>query len=1015
MASWFENLSLRSRIVLLTGAVMLAFAALVASVLAAEARRIHDTAHDKVRILANGSAADLQRVLDQFETMLERLSARPLVRAMDPQRCDPVVAEYLLQLPASLGYAIRDAGGNTICSFEPSPVPRAADAEAAAWEPVFAAGAFAASNLFVDERSGRKVTALSYPIRDEKSAQTGVLVMTVDVLTLSGELLDSAPKNALVTVVDRTSAILLRSKDAAQFIGSRPRDGEADPMASAREGHFTGVGRDGVPRLFALLTLPGVDWRVIASLPEADVLSEYNAALRRTIAVGLGLCLLALGLAWRLSAAIANPIARLKTTAAQIAASGDAIRADVTGPPEIRSVAQQINKMLDAQEISEARLRGIFESAVDAILTANEDQIIVQANPAAARMFRCAQDSLIGSPLGRFVPERHREGHRRYVQAFGANPITERRMGRQRELVGLRADGVEFPIEGAISHLSIAGHPLYTVILRDITERKQAEAELRAGASKLQAALSSMSDAVFISDTEGRFVEFNDAFASFHRFADKSACRRTLAEYPEIVDVRMPNGDPAPLEQWAVPRALRGEAATNVEYKLRRKDTGDAWIGSYSFAPICSKEGTIVGAVVTCRDVSAIKEVQEDLESSHVAMQRLIASRDRVQEEERKRIARELHDDLQQTLAAIRMDLRGIGERFGAQAPELLPLVADADCLAEKAVLSTRRIVNDLRPPMLEDLGLMPALEMLAAQFSQQTGVACTIDAPDPVSDALMETPAIALCLYRIVQEALNNVAKHSQASEVHIQLALAPAGSISVRVSDDGRGIVTADRRKPEAFGILGIQERVRALGGSMHIGSAPGSGAVLDVLIPLAGEPPAFDPDTDPMRSPDRSDEDPGHARLDDTHALPRLLSRATHKTLQDVIDALAGIVAVVDRRGVIRFVNRAWSEFAERNGNPGAGAIGPGVNYLEVCRRSAIADESALHILQGLDEVMQGDRDVFTCEYPCHSPDERRWFQVHAAPMGTGDVLVAHFLVSRESHVHVVVGMEESRHVG
>ena len=289
MASWFENLSLRSRIVLLTGAVMLAFAALVASVLAAEARRIHDTAHDKVRILANGSAADLQRVLDQFETMLERLSARPLVRAMDPERCDPVVAEYLLPVPASLGYAIRDARGHTICSFEPSPVPRAADAEAAAWEPVFAAGAFAASNLIVDERTGRKITALSYPIRDEKSAQTGVLVMTVDLLTLSEALLDSTPKNALVTVVDRTSAILLRSKDAAQFIGSRPRDGEADPLGSAREGHFAGVGRDGVPRLFALLTLPGVDWRVIASLPEADVLSEYNAALQRTIAVGLGL------------------------------------------------------------------------------------------------------------------------------------------------------------------------------------------------------------------------------------------------------------------------------------------------------------------------------------------------------------------------------------------------------------------------------------------------------------------------------------------------------------------------------------------------------------------------------------------------------------------------------------------------------------------------------------------------------------------------------------------------------
>ncbi|WP_457102273.1 PAS domain-containing protein, partial [Microbacterium sp. P5_E9] len=167
------------------------------------------------------------------------------------------------------------------------------------------------------------------------------------------------------------------------------------------------------------------------------------------------------------------------------------------------------------------------------------------------------------------------------------------------------------------------------VILRDVSERKLAEEELRAVASKLQAALASMSDAVVIADTEGRLVEFNDAFASFHRFADKSDCRRTFAEYPDILELRMPNGDPAPLAQWPVHRALRGEAATNVEYRLRRKDSGEKWIGSYSFAPIRSQDEAIVGAVVASRDVTVIREVQQDLESSHVVMQRLIASQDR--------------------------------------------------------------------------------------------------------------------------------------------------------------------------------------------------------------------------------------------------------------------------------------------------------------------------------------------------------------------------------------------------
>lgn len=988
---------------------MLALAVLVASVLAAEAHRARDTAHEKVRILAVGSAADLQRVLDRFASVLERLSDRPLVKAMDPQRCDPLVSEFVRLIPVALGYAVRDAGGSILCAAAAGPFPLPPAADAASVDQVVPAGGFAASRLFVDERTGKSVVALSYPLRDEQTSRTGQLVMTVDLLALSDHLLGSIPKSALITVVDRNRTLLLSSTDSEASIGSRPWDGEADPVGGAREGVFVATGRDGVPRLFGFVTLPGVDWRVVASFPEADVLSDYEAAVHRTFGIGLGLGVLALVLAWRLSEAIAKPISHLKETAMRIAAGQDTVRADVAGPPEIRSVAQQINAMLDARTLSEARLRGIFESAVDTILTVNEHQIIVQANPAATRVFHCPLDELIGAPLNRLLPERYREVHARHVDAFGVDTVTERRMGQRRDLVGLRADGVEFPIEGAISHLSIGGHLLYTVILRDVSERKLAEEELRAVASKLQAALASMSDAVVIADTEGRLVEFNDAFASFHRFADKSDCRRTFAEYPDILELRMPNGDPAPLAQWPVHRALRGEAATNVEYRLRRKDSGEKWIGSYSFAPIRSQDEAIVGAVVASRDVTVIREVQQDLESSHVVMQRLIASQDRVQEEERKRIARELHDDLQQTLAAIRMDLRVIGERFGTRAPELLAHVAETDDLAQRAIASTRRIVNDLRPPMLEDLGLLPALEMLVAQFGQQTRIACKLDAPEEVSDALMATPAIALCLYRIVQEALNNVAKHSHASEVQIRLALAPSSSVSVRVSDNGQGMGAADRRKPDAFGILGIHERVRAHGGIMEIEGVSGAGTVLDVRIPLVG---AAEAGAEAMRAPGRAGEDPRHEGPEDDEALPRLLSRATHKALQDVIDALAGIVAVVDRHGVIRFVNRAWSEFAERNGNPGADAIGPGVNYLEVCRRSANSDELALHILQGLDEVIHGTRKVFTCEYPCHSPHEMRWFQMHATPMATGDVMVAHFLVSRESHVHLVIGSDGAR---
>ncbi|MDM0110805.1 PAS domain S-box protein [Variovorax sp. J22R133] len=999
LASWLENLSIRQRIVLLLAQVLLPVAAFLGWMLVADARREQDVAQEKVRILATGTAADLQRVLDQSRAALEQLSARPLVKALDPQRCDPLVGEYLAAGAATLGYAVRDARGNIVCRYEVGSQPVRTLSDASWARPASPDGAFGASNLLVDERTGLKFAALSVPIRDESGAQTGLLIMAVDLLELSQQLLASTPGDAVVTVLDRTRTLLLRSTRAQEFVGARLPGADVDPARGARQGHFSLTGVDGVPRLVAFETLPGVDWRVAASLPEAQVLADYNAALRRIVGVALALCLFAFALAWRLSAAIARPIAQLRETAAEIAAGKQGVRAKVSGPAEVESVAREMNRILDARALSEARLRGIFESAVDAILTTDEHQVIVHANPAAARMLRCTMDALIGAPLDRFIPARFRESHRRDVAAFGGDPVTARPMALQRDVSALRADGVEFPIEAAISRASVAGGVLYTVILRDVSERRQTEQALRTGASKLKAALSSMSDAVFITDAQGRFIEFNDAFVTFNRFADRAACKTTLSEYAATLDGFTPDGHPLPQEQWPAARALRGETATGVEYRLRRKDSGETWIGSFSFAPIKSKEGAIVGAVVTGRDVSAIRQVQADLESSHVALQQLIASKDHVQEEERRRIARELHDDLQQTLAAIRMDLRAIGDRFGARAPDLRALLQGADSLAEQAVVSTRRVVNDLRPPMLDDLGLLPSLELLVAQFIQKHRVACAIDAPEEVSDELAPTPAIALCLYRIAQEALNNIAKHSDASQANIRLALEPGPSVSLRVSDDGRGMDPDARREPQSFGILGMRERVRAHDGILNIRSTPEGGTVLEVLIPLAnalGEAPPGD---------DKPDHALVHDALDEAHALPRLLSHASHRALQDVIDALAGNVAIVDQHGVIRFVNRAWTDFAERNGNPGAALVGPGVNYLEVCRRSAGADKSALHVVEGLEDVARRRRTVFTCEYPCHAPNEMRWFQMHATPMATGDVMVAHFLVSRESHPHVV----------
>jgi PAS domain S-box-containing protein len=147
-------------------------------------------------------------------------------------------------------------------------------------------------------------------------------------------------------------------------------------------------------------------------------------------------------------------------------------------------------------------------------------------------------------------------------------------------------------------------------------ELSQAHAALRESRGKLQAALESMTDAVFISDTEGNFIDFNEAFATYHKFRSKEECYKTLSEYPNYIDVYFADGTLAPLDMWAVPRALRGETVTNAEYILRRKDTGETWWGSYSFGPIRDKNGTIVGSVVAGRDITDRKRQEKALRES---------------------------------------------------------------------------------------------------------------------------------------------------------------------------------------------------------------------------------------------------------------------------------------------------------------------------------------------------------------------------------------------------------------
>jgi signal transduction histidine kinase len=446
----------------------------------------------------------------------------------------------------------------------------------------------------------------------------------------------------------------------------------------------------------------------------------------------------------------------------------------------------------------------------------------------------------------------------------------------------------------------------------------------------------------------------------------------------------MADGTPAPPEQWAVQRALRGEVASSVEYRLRRKDTGESWVGSYSFAPIRAGDGTIVGSVVSGRDVTQLMQIQADLAAAHTTLQRLMADHQRVQEDERKRIARELHDGLQQQLAAIRMDAIAVGERLAKGKSNVAALLNRIDRLSEAAIASTRRMVSGLRPEMLEELGLVSALEALCAQHAQRTGSDCQLEA-SPAFGAHLDGPPLSIGLYRIAQEALNNVAKHAKASRVKVSLDCSQSGLLQLRIVDDGIGMRPRDTRDPESFGLLGMAERVRALGGQLRIEAQAGQGTMIEALVPVLrpGRHPANPTeDSPPSEPPERHSATPGLDAVD-----------ATGRPLQTVIDALDGKVAVLDKQGVIQLVNRSWRDFAARHGDPDLSRCGPGVDYLAVCRRSALSDASAGPVLRGLRAVLEGEAAAFVIEYPCDTPAGVHWFRMHAASVTGGWVILTH----------------------
>ncbi|MBI4487267.1 MAG: PAS domain-containing protein [Acidobacteria bacterium] len=307
---------------------------------------------------------------------------------------------------------------------------------------------------------------------------------------------------------------------------------------------------------------------------------------------------------------------------------------------------------------------------------------------------------------------------------------------------------------------------------------------------------------------------------------------RTAEEF--YADPDLPLKCVHPDERHVIEGLFRGDAPTIPELLVLRWCHADQRTVTVEFrnAAVTDANGRLIAIEGVARDMTDNLAVQNRLRESEHQLRQLAASVEDAREKEREHVARELHDELGQSLTALKFELARTARaliKAGVDHESIEGLQAIVGGV-EVANETVRRLATSLRPPALDHLGLVAAIELEAAALSRRTGIRCRVAGNRRVG-AL--DPAQRTCVFRIVQEALTNVVRHASASAINIRIDEA-AGALRVKVQDNGRGITDAQLDSPSAIGLLGMRERAELIGATLTIGSRPGKGT--EVLLTLA-----------------------------------------------------------------------------------------------------------------------------------------------------------------------------------
>jgi two-component system sensor histidine kinase UhpB len=468
----------------------------------------------------------------------------------------------------------------------------------------------------------------------------------------------------------------------------------------------------------------------------------------------------------------------------------------------------------------EPLLRAILDATIDALILMDAAGVIRQWNRKAEEIFGWAESEAVGRSLtDTIIPAQHRERHQRGFTRFlktGKGRLGNRRI----EITARHRDGREFPIELTIAPVRQGDARLLSAFVRDISERKETEDQLRFQSTILR----NVRDSIVVTDLNGRVQFWNTGAEAVYGYSAEEMVGRSVAMlYADGDSHRLP---------LDLQRIQDGEDSSG-EWLRRRKDGTTVWIDSKRVV-LRDPRGEAIGILGVAKDITERKRADEALQVTHARLRDFAGRMRSVREQERALMARQIHDELGQVLTALGMDVAWLEARLPTNDRPLVEKCRAMAALIEATIGRVRTLATELRPAVLDDLGLLAAIEWETQQFTRRTGIACTLDLPAtlPPLDADRSTD-----LFRILQEALTNVVRHAAARHVDVQVRMTPA-ELLLAVDDDGRGIEEAEASSPRSLGLLGMRERALLWNGTVQVRARPQGGTAVTVRLPLAGK---------------------------------------------------------------------------------------------------------------------------------------------------------------------------------